>query len=221
MNDIISNTVLNIEKFPTTKEMSQEAFNIYKSLNKDIITENNIDTVLIDLLDIEFKLFKAIENKLYLNDIRNINNMDDFISTANSLLNRRKSRAGKSLENFMYIIFNELNIPFSAQCKTEKSKPDFIFPSIDYYNSQNANPKKMALLACKTTLKERWSQVLTEGEKIPVKHLLTLQKDISSKTLDNISSHNIVLVTPYYSIYNRSNIISVKDFIKHIKKYCN
>ena len=44
--------------------------------------------------------------------------MDDFIMLANQVLNRRKSRAGKSLEHHLSAIFDENRIEYSAQAVT-------------------------------------------------------------------------------------------------------
>ena len=52
-----------------------------------------------------------------------------FYSTYRKILNRRKSRAGKSLEHHLSTIFHASDLKFEEQVVTEgNKKPDFIFP---------------------------------------------------------------------------------------------
>ena len=58
------------------------------------------DSILLRWTDQEYALFRAIEYARY-GDIvaRGFASVDDFVIMANRVLNRRKSRAGKSLEH--------------------------------------------------------------------------------------------------------------------------
>ena len=61
--------------------------------------------------------------------------MDEFVRVANVVLNRRKSRAGKSLEHHLSAIFDGNGIEYSSQAVTEgNKKPDFLFPSQEAYH---------------------------------------------------------------------------------------
>ncbi len=84
---------------------------------------------------------------------------------ANRVLNRRKSRAGKSLENHLSALFDGNGIIYTAQAVTEgNKKPDFIFPSEAAYHDINYDIDKIVSLAAKTTCKDRWRQVLNEAD---------------------------------------------------------
>ena len=61
---------------------------------------------MINWTDEEFKLFRAVENVEYGGFLRRgFDSVDDFTALANRVLNRRKSRAGKSLEHHLAALF--------------------------------------------------------------------------------------------------------------------
>lgn len=215
LNKCINEEIKYIDKFPKTKVMSSLARQIYfkNNHNKDIIFDNP-DQFLNDLIYIEFELYKALERKLYLNAIREIDDLDEFIFIANSILNRRKARAGKSLENHIEYILNSWGIEFSSQCIIENHrKPDFIFPSIECYNDKTFDTDKLTILACKTTLKERWSQILKEGTRVNTRYLCSNQGDIANNTIDSLNREHVILVSTYSKNYNQCNVISLKRFL--------
>mgnify|MGYP002868622352 CR=1 FL=1 len=110
--------------------------------------------------------------------------VDEFVSMANQVLNRRKSRAGKSLEHHLAAIFDENHISYTAQAVTEGNKrPDFIFPSEAAYHDLSFPVQKITSLAAKTTCKDRWRQILNEADRLRdgKKYLCTLQQGISAK----------------------------------------
>ena len=55
--------------------------------------------------------------------------LESFISSALSVMNRRKSRVGFTLEHHLETLFQECGIKYSRSAFTEnRSKSDFIFP---------------------------------------------------------------------------------------------
>jgi len=101
-----------------------------------------IDDLLLKWIDTEFSLFRYIENNRYKNFIEKpFSSVEELIKIANTILNRRKSRAGHSLENHLSHIFDTRRIPYSSQAVTEQNKkPDFIFPDIKLYKTlKNVN----------------------------------------------------------------------------------
>jgi hypothetical protein len=56
--------------------------------------------------------------------------------------------------------------------------------------------EQLHMLAVKTTLKDRWRQVLAEADRISPKHLLTLQPAISAAQTDEMRGQNLQLVVP-------------------------
>jgi hypothetical protein len=52
------------------------------------------------------------------------------------------------------------------------------------------------MLAVKTTCKDRWRQVLNEADRIPQKHLFTLQEGVSLAQLAEMEEAGLKLVVP-------------------------
>ena len=144
---------------------------------------------------------------------------------ANQVLNRRKSRAGKSLEHHLSCIFDNNEISYSAQAITEgNKKPDFLFPSEDAYHDINFSAEYLCTLAAKTTCKDRWRQILNEADRLRdgTKYLCTMQQGISSSQMDEMQNENVILVVPkaYISSYpkdKQERIWTIKRFVAHVK----
>ncbi|MFN2925236.1 type II restriction endonuclease, partial [Escherichia coli] len=87
---------------------------------------------LLDRRRVEYDIFLLVEELHVLDIIRKgFGSVDEFIALANSVSNRRKSRAGKSLELHLEHLFIEHGLRhFATQAITEgNKKPDFLFPS--------------------------------------------------------------------------------------------
>lgn len=74
----------------------------------------------------------------------------------------------------------------------------------------------------KTTCKDRWRQILNEGQRVPEKHLFTLQEAISSDQLIEMKKANVTLVVPkeYHNGYNTETgirLLTVDGFIGKLK----
>lgn len=213
-------------EFPSTNLMSLQARKIFNKLyNKENDVKINPDKRIIEWTDLEYKLFRYVENHFFHDRISDgFKHIDDFLEIANSILNRRKSRAGKSLENQLEAIFSANSLVFKSQAKTERnSRPDFIFPGEDAYHNLSYPSDKLIFLAAKTTCKDRWRQILTEADRIPKKYLFTLQQGISPQQLLEMEKENVKLVIP--SRYKvsfpeqwRSSLLSLKTFIELVKE---
>ena len=152
--------------------------------------------------------------------------MDDFILLANQVLNRRKSRAGKSLEHHLSAIFDDNHIEYTAQAVTEGNKrPDFLFPSEEAYHDTTFSIDKLCTLAAKTTCKDRWRQILNEADRLRDKHkyLCTMQQGISSAQMDEMKAEQVVLVVPkpFIKTYPRDRqdrIWTISRFVGYVKE---
>jgi hypothetical protein len=187
-------------KFPATFLMAENARNCFNSaygVTLDAII-NNPDKHLLYWLETEFELFKTLENNVYADQIGQLfSSVEELVVFANTVLNRRKSRAGKSLEYHLEDIFGTSGLKFNTQVITEgNKKPDFIFPDIESYHTPEFDESKLIFLASKTTCKDRWRQVINEADRIHTKHLFTLQQGISKNQLDEMYSHGVCLVVP-------------------------
>ncbi len=212
--------------FPPTIELATGARNIFFEafgLKTDIVL-NRPDNELLNWIATEFDLFKAIENNRYGEIIRNpFPTVDELIKTANTILNRRKSRAGKSLEHHLSEVFNIWKLSYTSQAITEQNKkPDFIFPNIETYFSEPVGSNKLVFLGAKTTCKDRWRQIVGEADRIPQKHLFTLQQGISGNQLKEMKSSGVTLVVPkpYLTSFPkdyREDIWTLDKFVKYVK----
>ncbi len=156
------------------------------------------DERLLKRLACEYELFRSIEIEYVLPRAREgFQTVDAFVQFANSVANRRKSRAGRSLELQVKAIFSEEGVHHSWTPATEGARrPDFIFPSIDQYHDRTRSDSRLLMLACKTTVKDRWRQILNEADRVRVKHLLTLQEGVSEQQHEEMTEEGVVLVVP-------------------------
>ena len=70
------------------------------------------------------------------------------------ILNRRKSRAGKSLEHHLSSIFHTNHLRFETQVITEEhKKPDFIFPDGESYHNFEFPAEELIFLGAKIHVK--------------------------------------------------------------------
>lgn len=213
-------------EFPTSAEMSVAARRIFSDIreHEENIVQNP-DLELISWIDMEYRLFRRIEHSRYGDMVaRGFSSVEEFIEAANMVLNRRKSRAGKSLEHHLSAIFDGNALPYAAQPKTEGNKrPDFIFPNAASYHNMSYPSKDLVFLAAKTTCKDRWRQVINEADRIERKHLFTLQQGISAQQLDEMAMEQVVLVVPHpyirtYPEGKRDAIWTLRKFIDYTKE---
>jgi type II restriction enzyme len=214
------------DDFPASVEMSTAARRIYYEVNNH--NENiilNPDAELLNWIDTEYRLFRKIEFSRYGNMItRGFSSVEHFIEVANTVLNRRKSRAGKSLEHHLSAIFDGNSLIYQSQPKTEGNKrPDFIFPSESAYHDLSFPTERLIFLGAKTTCKDRWRQIINEANRVSHKHLFTLQQGVSVQQLDEMENEHITLVVPaqYINTYpqeKRSCIWTLQKFIEYSKE---
>jgi hypothetical protein len=215
-------------KFPKTSEFSEYA----RSTLEMSPPEMSPDDLLVLCMDREHDLFKTLERHLVSEILEegfgeDGNDVDQFISYSLSVQNRRKSRAGYSFENHLSWIFDSHDIHYTRGAITERNnKPDFIFPGSNFYNLQSFNPENLTMLGVKTSVKDRWRQVLSEADRIDRKHLITLQMSISENQTDEMIAQKLQLVIPrsIFSTYTesqQSQLISLTDFIEHVTERQN
>ena len=214
--------------FPPSEDMSAAARMIQdKVYDHTEFALTNPDVKLLDWTDMEYKLFRAIEYARYGSIItKGFPSVEEFINTANAVLNRRKSRAGKSLEHHLSEIFSRNRLQYKSQPITEgNKKPDFIFPSQEAYHDLSFPTDHLISLAAKTTCKDRWRQIINEADRLRdrPKYLCTLQQGISPAQMDEMQAENIILVVPrpYIAAYPRdkqNRIWTLMEFINYVRE---
>lgn len=216
------------DDFPSSDVMSAAARKIENCIyDHEEYVQTRPDDKLINWSEIEYRLFRAIENDRYAPFVNTgFSSVDDFIEKANMVLNRRKSRAGKSLEHHLGAIFSGNSIEFEGQVVTEGNKrPDFIFPSSAAYHDIAYPIENLVFLAAKTTCKDRWRQILNEADRFRgrTKYLCTLQQGMTKKQMNEMAAEKVVLVVPKpyvrtYPVHTSMHIITLADFIAFVKR---
>ena len=213
-------------KFPSTRDFSEYARNTII----DVDPIEDPDTTLVKWVNREEALFKLMEQYLIKERLQKgfvsegEVDVDAFIQFSLSVHNRRKSRAGLSLENHIEALLKKQNILYSHTPVTEnKSKPDFIFPCIEAYRDTSYPHLYLTMLGAKSTCKDRWRQVLSEADRIEKKHLLTLESAISENQTNEMIDKQLQLVLPLpihetYTKTQRLWLYSVKMFLEEVKE---
>ena len=186
-------------QFPATSEFSRLA----RHTLPDVSPLEDPDLALLKWMEHEEKLFKRLERHIISRKLEqgfrdeNSVDVDGFIQFSLSVHNRRKSRVGYALENHLEEIFKIHKITYSRTAVTEnKSRPDFLFPGIEFYRDPAFSPARLTMLGVKSTCKDRWRQVLAEAYRIKTKHLFTLEPGISENQTDEMKANNLQLVLP-------------------------
>lgn len=204
--------------FPNTRAMSEFA---RTQVQADF---RRADETLTRWLEREEQLFRALENVIIRERLAlNFATVDEFIQYSLSVQNRRKSRMGFALQNHLSELFMLHGLRFTPQARTESSnRPDFIFPGEKEYHDPEFNSALLVMLGVKSTSKDRWRQVLTEADRIPRKHLCTLEAGISTKQTDEMRRQSLALVVPAslhatYTTAQRAKLLSLDEFISCVR----
>jgi hypothetical protein len=71
--------------------------------------------------------------------------------------------------------------------------PDFVLPSVKHYKE---NPLDSIIFTAKRSLRERWRQITSEGEKGTAFFLATIDENVTEKDLRTMQTKKIFLVVP-------------------------
>lgn len=179
------------------------------------------DMALVRAAEVEFALFRAVEQRLCQREIcRPFRDVDDFIHTAGRLMNRRKSRAGRSLENHVEHLLRAAGVPHEMRPDID-GNPDVVIPSAEAYRDESWPVERLVILGIKTTCKDRWRQVLNEGRRVPRKHILTMQQGISAAQLAEMHAAGVTLVVPdrlheLYPLEGGAELLTVQAFLDRV-----
>jgi hypothetical protein len=209
--------------FPSGLWMAEQAREAAKLCTKGGGSES-LDASLLRWVHAEYQLFRTLEKKICLPDIRGpFVEIDDFLARAATIMNRRKSRAGHSLEYHVEHLLKSQGLPFDRQPRIDgKIRPDLLIPGKSAYNDRNFPVDRQMVVGIKTTCKDRWRQILNEGKRISEKHLLTLQEAISTDQLVEMRDANVTLVVPEkfhngYDLDTGIRLLSIDGFVEKIR----
>ncbi len=218
----LDHIIRNLEEFPKTAEFSKLA----RSTLPNVDAREEPDRALEAWLKHEEALFFRLERRLVGDRLKAGFTTDDepdvegFMKFSMGLHNRRKARMGYALENHLEAVFQAHDVQYTRGAITERRRrPDFLFPSVEAYR---AGAPDLTMLGAKSSCKERWRQVLAEAEKIPHKHLLTLEPGITEPQTAEMQAHDLQLVVPLgvhqtYTDTQGAWLWNLGDFIRHVK----
>ena len=209
-----------LTKFPSGQEIIRKVIGLRPDHNL------SVDDRLLRRRECEFELFQSLEEAIELPRAQaGFTTITDFLNAAQTVLQRRKSRSGKSLEyHFREILLEESfreGQDFTYQPKAGNN-PDFLFPSEAAYLDRSFPRHRIRMLAAKTTFKDRWRQVTEECPDLSCKHMLTLQEGVSEAQFRLLRAAGIQLVVPMgrikaYAEALRPEILSLESFLADLR----
>lgn len=225
--DVLDSLLARFEaKFPKTREFSELA----RSSLPEVSVRDDPDAALFAWMEREELLFRRLERHIVAGRIKTGfsgndegETVDSFLSFSLSVQQRRRSRVGHALENHLEALFGEHDIRFVRGAETEnRNRPDFLFPGAAEYQDPQFPTERLTMLGVKSTLKDRWRQVLAEANRISKKHLLTLEPGISVNQTEQIRAASLQLVIPKaihasYAPGQQAHLLSVEGFLELVR----
>jgi type II restriction enzyme len=213
---------LGLEAFPAGKLFSEKTREAMIACVNDF-AKKPTDDRLMDLMKAEYRLFRLVERQICLPEVcRLFKDIDDFLKTAATLMNRRKSRAGRSMENHVEYLLKDAQIPFDVRPQIQ-GEPDIVIPGKAAYDDPKFPTEKLFAVGVKTTCKDRWRQVTQEAPRVEWKHLITIQEGVSAKQLKQMQQLKLTLVVPQklhsrYPQVKGVHLMDLDGFIRTIRK---
>lgn len=214
-----------LESFPSGETMSALARQLLGSCVRGFDRMNS-DDVLLRCQAAEYSLFRAIEQRVSKCEIQQgFTDIDEFLGTAATIMNRRKARAGRSLENHVSFVLQRAGVPHSVRPAID-GEPDVVIPSAEAYRDPRHPDARLFIVGVKTTCKDRWRQVLNEGRRKQEKLLITTQPGISARQMDEMQQGGVQLVVPErlhreYPAERRSRLLTVERFVERVLQALN
>jgi len=214
------------EKWPTTADFSKYA----RTRVPDMDCRKDPDGAMIAWMEEEERLYRILEKHFLSGKISNFGNSDagqnwePLTKSVQSMLERRKSRAGKAMENHLGQIFRGHGIACTRCGTTEdRHRPDFVFPDIGCYHDANFPDSDLTVLASKYTCRDRWRQILNEAARVPVKHLVTLEPGISEHQTGEMMREKVRLVLPSslhssFTGKQRGQLMTISGFLDLVRE---
>ena len=126
---------------------------------------------------------------------------EEIYDLAKSITQSRRSRAGQEFQGIISVLMQQYGFNYDSQAKLGKARflgaglkmVDGVFPSFDEFLIAKT---RSCIFTLKTTLRERWQEVVEEIERVgvPSIYLLTLDPDVTPSTVKLLADHNITLV---------------------------
>lgn len=189
------------------------------------ILQQSADNRLLAWTGAEYAVYREIERRVCDAQVHHaFASVEEFLAAASTIMNRRKSRAGHSLEEHVEYLLCEAGIVFDAQATIDgKVRPDILLPGKSAYDNPQHPAENLLVLGLKTTCRDRWRQVLNEGKRVAMKHLLTLQPAMSHAQLTEMREAHLQLIVPAplhagYDLPDGCRLLTVQEFVDELKR---
>lgn len=211
-----------LTSFPSGREIAEKSFDMAR------VAGLNADDRILKRRECEYQIFRSVEEEIETAIIRaGFPDIEAFVRRAQTVLQRRKARSGRSLEIHVRRVFLEEgmveNRDFTHGAESEPDRrPDFLFPSVDAYRDPAFPDAQLRMLGVKTTVRERWGQVAREAARIQEKHLFTLQEGVTEAQYREMRAQGIRLVVPgklhiKYPAPVRGDLITLETFMAELR----
>lgn len=137
----------------------------------------------------------------------------------------RRARAGQTFEQVIYKMYKTFGYEFVSQKQVGKKAfqekglgklVDSLLPNLSAFEKLKS---KTIIGTMKTTLRERWQEVIEELTRtgLPKIYLLTMDDDIAASKSDSMKAHNVIIVVPKEikdnsHLTDKHNIISFEEY---------
>jgi hypothetical protein len=186
-------------------------------------TGKSPDERILRLVQEEYTLYRMAEQRIWKPRIKDpFRSIDEFLTTAQSILQARKSRAGRSLENHVEGVLADGGLPFQMRQVLDGTRPDIVIPGKTSYDNPEYPVEKLLIMGVKHTCKDRWRQVLKEAPRVRHRYIFTVQHGISSLQLDEMFGAGVSLIVPFalhkeYPRTHRKRLLTLQAFIEQAK----
>lgn len=200
-------------------------------MNADYI-EKNFYEVIDEAMKIGYKIYLSHEadaKQQILESIRKSKTNDELIwDTAikfeKSASQMRKARAGSAFELYVHKILAKMGIPSeksTGKLRAKLNRTDLVVPSRELAAKQ---PDRAKFISIKTTLAERWKQIIPEQNRGWAIYLLTLDKNITASKAKDIDKAGIVLfvrdeLKENKDLKNLSGVRKLSEIPDHLSSY--
>lgn len=222
----ISNTILSIREKSWSYYIDDEA-NFHKLAMHELVSKRDIpksilsvsiDQIITSNDDLKDKIADVVGD--FTGRI-----MPYIYELSLSTTNSRRSRSGTTFEEIIYFTMRAFEYPYADQAHLGKKfftdtgigkKVDMIIPSKEAYLK---NRSQCQIVTMKTSLRERWQEVVEEISRTNIPHiyLFTLDESLTENVMSVLANHNITLVT-YEKAKDRlaqyDNIISFEEYFE-------
>jgi hypothetical protein len=212
-------------EYPTTAVMAVSAREIADvTYGQDLDPDSFLDQG----LAAETRLFFAIEQKLAAIELAALTakttDVSAILEWSTRRLNSRKSRRGRSLQRHLEALLTREQIPFSPECPTEEPPPvDVMVPSCHAYADPAFPPDRLRAISCKSTLKERWMEIVPEARRVHTKFVLTLDDKLTDNVIESMVRQRVRPFMParvletYARRHTRPLLSSVSDLLDELR----